>query len=99
MGHSGRRVRNPSELRTLGQKLRSQPGMVTLLAAFDGKKLSLVIACAEDTGLDARELLIQHLAPLGGRGGGGAGLAQGGGQADESTFESLFANTKGYLAG
>jgi alanyl-tRNA synthetase len=80
-------------------KLRDLPGMVALLAAFDGGKLSLVVACAQDSGIDARDLLKQHLAPFNGRGGGDPSLAQGGGVAEETSLEKLFANTKGYLAG
>ncbi len=91
--------RDPAELRTLAQKLRNRAGTVSLLAAFDGRKLSLVAACADDTGLDARDLLQKHLAPLGGRGGGEAALAQGGGPADGRALETLFDNTKGYLEG
>jgi alanyl-tRNA synthetase len=88
-----------TELRQLGMKLRDLPGMVALLAAFDGGKLSLVVACAQDSGIDARDLLKQHLAPFNGRGGGDPSLAQGGGVAEETSLEKLFANTKGYLAG
>jgi alanyl-tRNA synthetase len=91
--------RSPAELRTLAQKLRTRAGTVSLLAAFDGQKLSLVAACADDTGLNARDLLQAHLAPFGGRGGGDAGLAQGGGPADERAAGGLFANTKGCLGG
>jgi alanyl-tRNA synthetase len=74
------------------------PGMVALLAAFDGGKLSLVAACARDSGLNARDLLNKHLVPFDGRGGGDVSLAQGGGAAEESRLEDLFANTKSYLA-
>ncbi len=91
--------RNPAELRTLAQKLRGRAGTVSLLAAFDGRKLSLVASCADDTGLDARDLLQKHLAPFGGRGGGDARLAQGGGPADRSALDGLFANTKDCLEG
>ena len=88
-----------TDLRQLGMRLREVPGMVALLAAFDGQKLSLVAACAKDSNMDARNLLNKHLAPFNGRGGGDASLAQGGGAAEETSLESLFANTKGYLAG
>jgi alanyl-tRNA synthetase len=70
-----------------------------LLASFDGQKLSLVAACAMDTGLDARELLKAHLAPFKGRGGGDPSLAQGGCAMEESELGTLFADTKGYLGG
>jgi alanyl-tRNA synthetase len=93
------RDRPGTELRQLGMKLRDMPGMVALLASFDGQKLSLVAACAMDTGLDARELLKAHLAPFKGRGGGDPSLAQGGCAMEESELGTLFADTKGYLGG
>jgi alanyl-tRNA synthetase len=93
------RDRAGADLRQLGMKLRELPGMVALLASFDGEKLSLVAACAKDSGADARELLKQHLAPFNGRGGGDLSLAQGGGAITESDLENLFANTNGYLEG
>lgn len=86
-----------SDLRQLGMKLRDFPGIVALLATFDGQKLSLVVACAQDSGVDARELLKQHLAPFNGRGGGDASLAQGGCALDETALEDLFKNTKSFL--
>jgi alanyl-tRNA synthetase len=89
--------RPASELRSLADKLRREPGMVALLATFDGKKLSMVAACAEDTNVDARELLNNHLAPVGGHGGGNPNLAQGGGAANKSALEVLFKQTKNYL--
>jgi alanyl-tRNA synthetase len=91
------RDRPGTDLRQLGIRLRDLPGIVALLAAFDGGKLSLVAACAKDSGIDARELLKEHLAPFNGRGGGDSSLAQGGGAAAESGLEVLFANTNDYL--
>jgi alanyl-tRNA synthetase len=92
------RDRPPAELRSLGMKLRNQPGLVSLLAGYDGQKLSLVVACAGDAGLNACDLLNRHLAPLNGRGGGDAGLAQGGGVADEAALDGLFGETEKYLS-
>ena len=89
--------RPASELRSLADKLRREPGMVALLATFDGVKLSMVAACAEGTNVDARELLNNHLAPIGGRGGGSPTLAQGGGATNKSALEVLFKQTKNYL--
>ncbi len=89
--------RPASELRTLADKLRREPDMVAVLASFDGAKLSMVAACGQSTGLNARDLLQNHLAPFGGRGGGDAGLAQGGGAANSSVLEILFKQTKNYL--
>jgi alanyl-tRNA synthetase len=93
------RDRAPSELRQLAIKLRNMSHMVALLSAFDGEKLSLVVACAKDTDLDARDLLNRHLAPLNGRGGGDPSLAQGGCAASENDFVTLFENSRDYLKG
>jgi alanyl-tRNA synthetase len=91
------RERPGTELRQLGMRVRELPGMVAVLASFDKGKLSLVVACAKDSGLDARELLKQHLAPFNGRGGGDPSLAQGGCIVKESELESLFLQTENYL--
>ena len=93
------RDRSGTDLRLLGTRLRDMPGMVALLAAFDGQKLSLVSACAQDSGVDARELLTKHLAPLNGRGGGDPSLAQGGCAIDKAVLGDLFKNTKSDLGG
>ncbi len=87
----------PSELRLLGSKLMEVAGIVAVLAAYDGQKLSMVAACASETYVDARELLKKHLTPINGRGGGDASLAQGGGACDESFLEGLFVHTSTYL--
>jgi len=91
--------RPASELRSLANKLRNKPGMVAVLATYDGTKLSMVVACADDVNVDARELLNNHLAPIGGGGGGSPTLAQGGGATNRSALEILFNNTKNYLPG
>ncbi|MBT3338679.1 MAG: hypothetical protein HN855_15155 [Anaerolineae bacterium] len=84
--------RNAGELRSLAMKLRVYPGMVAVLASFDGSKLSLVTACADDTELSANELLQDHLAPFNGRGGGDKSIAQGGGAA--TNVDDIFKHTK-----
>jgi alanyl-tRNA synthetase len=89
--------RPTSELRSLANKLRNQSGMVVVLATYDGVKLSMVTACADDAKVDARELLDNHLAPISGRGGGSPTLAQGGGATNKSALEVLFNQTKNYL--
>jgi alanyl-tRNA synthetase len=71
--------------------------MVAVLATYDGVKLSMVAACADGVDIDARELLNNHLAPIGGRGGGNPTLAQGGGGTNKSALEVLFNQTKNYL--
>ncbi len=91
------RARPAAELRGLALELRKKPGLAALLAGYEGGKLSLVAVCAADTGLDARDLLQKHLAPLGLRGGGDSSLAQGGGAVDEQAFDGIFTNAGGYL--
>lgn len=90
--------RSASELRSLASRLRKEPGMVAVLATFDGAKLSMVAACADGTNVDARALLNNHLAPIGGSGGGSPTLAQGGGATNKSALEVLFTQTKNYLS-
>ena len=84
--------RSAGELRDLALRLRQYPKMVALLASHDGKKLSLVAACADDIELNANELLQDHLIPFGGRGGGDATIAQGGCAAED--ISELFLHTK-----
>ena len=57
----------------------------------------MVAASADDTNVDSRELLNNHLAPIGGQGGGSLTLAQGGGATNKSALEVLFTQTKNYL--
>jgi alanyl-tRNA synthetase len=78
-----------SELRLLADELRKVPGLVAMLATYDGQKISLIVTCAEGSGLDARQILSKQLTGIGGRGGGDAKLAQGGGAATPDQF-SLF---------
>lgn len=93
------RDRPATDLRQLALRLRDLPGMVALLAAYNGEKLSLVAACARDSGVDARALIKQHLSPFKGRGGGDPSLAQGGCPVDEAALEDLFRNTQNSLSG
>jgi len=89
--------RPATELRSLANRLRKEPDMVAVLATFDGAKLSMVSACGQKSGINARDLLQNHLAPFGGRGGGDASLAQGGGAVNSSVLEILFMQTRNYL--
>jgi len=91
--------RPATELRSLANKLRNEPGMVAVLASYDGAKLSMVAASADDANIDARVLLNNHLAPIGGSGGGSPTLAQGGGATNKSALEILFSQTRNYLSG
>jgi len=87
------------ELRTLAEKLKVIPGLVAVLASFDGLKMSLVVTSAEDTDLSARDLLVKLLAPLGGRGGGDRQIAQGGGPATLDQFRQFPQVTNVTLSG
>ncbi len=91
------RDRSAQQLRAQGSELQNESRVVALLAAFDGAKLSLTVACAQDAGVKANDLIRQQLAEIGGRGGGDARLAQGGGSMTEEQFKHLFANTRTYI--
>lgn len=77
------------ELRALGEALRVKPNTIGVLASHDGQKLTLVTSAHPETGLDARRLLQQLLAPLSGRGGGELSLAQGGAPATAAQVEAI----------
>lgn len=81
--------RAAQELRTLGLQLQNEPGLIAVLGSYDGTKVSIVVACAPDTGVSANELIRPLLADIGGRGGGDARLAQGGGAANPTWVENL----------
>lgn len=91
------RDRAPRDLRALASDLQNEPGVIALLASYDGEKLTLTVTCAPDSGASANELIRKQLAEIGGRGGGDARLAQGGGAAGEKQVESFFAKTKEYM--
>lgn len=91
------RNRSPQELRALAGQLQNEAGVVALLAAYDGSKLSLVMACAAETHMNANDLIRKQLADMGGRGGGDARLAQGGGAISEEQFAVLFGKIKNYV--
>ena len=86
-----------SELRTLADHLRGMPGVAAVLAGYDGQKLSLVTACTAQSGLDARQVLQGLLAGVGGRGGGDAQLAQGGGSATPEQLQALVEQARGLM--
>lgn len=90
-------ARSNAEMRGLALRLRNAPALVSLLATYASGKLSLVVACSQDSGVDARDLLNKHLAPLNLRGGGDRSLAQGGGAMEETRLKDLFEHTKDYL--
>ncbi len=86
--------RSPAELRILAGHLVRHSNVVAVLIAQQGQKLSLVVACAPDGGIDARDLLNHLLALFGGRGGGDSRLAQGGGIAPENALPGLVERAK-----
>ena len=77
-----------NELRMMAEELKQIPDLVAFLATYDGQKASLVVICGEASGKDARQLLTNKLALIGGKGGGDPRLAQGGGvvTADQYRF-------------
>jgi alanyl-tRNA synthetase len=78
-----------TELRLLGDELKKLAGVVAIIFSFDGQKVSLIVSCSEGTGKDARQLLNDQLVKIGGRGGGDARLAQGGGVATDEQYRAF----------
>jgi alanyl-tRNA synthetase len=78
-----------AELRLLGEELKKSAKLVAYLCSYDGQKLSLIVTCAADSGLDARKLLNAQLQKINGRGGGDTHLAQGGGAASAEQFRTF----------
>jgi alanyl-tRNA synthetase len=91
LGRASFIARPASELRILADLLKVEPDLVTVLSSFDGQKASLIVTCGEGTGKDARLLLNTYLGQIGGRGGGDARLAQGGGAASEEQYRHFLA--------
>jgi alanyl-tRNA synthetase len=78
-----------TELRLLAEQLKTVPGVIAFLTAYDGQKVSLIVTCGDGSGKDARQLLTLLLTPINGRGGGDARLAQGGGVATEEQYRTF----------
>ncbi len=74
----------PERLRAIAGFIADLPGGVAIVAG-GAEKAQIVVACAEDGRVDARAVLAAGMAALGGRGGGNARLAQGGGPAANLT--------------
>lgn len=90
--------RDAAELKLLASRLTAQPGVVALLGSA-GEKAQLVFARSSDLAYDMNALLKQAVATFGGRGGGQAALAQGGGvPADAATLQSALNQTVQNLA-
>jgi alanyl-tRNA synthetase len=86
--------KSPEEIRKLAATVRSKEGKVVILAFFENGKLSLVVGCSEDVGLDARKILNLHLGKFNGRGGGDRFLAQGGCALSVDDLEKIFCDTE-----
>lgn len=86
------------ELRGLGEAFKDLPGVIAVLATSDEHKYSLLVACGSGAGASARDLLARLLVPLGGRGGGDAFMAQGGGPTTGIPLAGLPAQTHAALA-
>lgn len=91
------RDRPAQQLRVLAIHLQHEPGLVALLASYNEGRVTMTVACAADTEVSANELIRRQLAEMGGKGGGDAGLAQGGGTVSEGAFNALFTKTKEYI--
>ncbi|ACL26406.1 alanyl-tRNA editing protein [Chloroflexus aggregans] len=65
-------------LRSIAGFIAELPGGIAIVAGGT-ERVQIVVACAADTGADAREILAAGMSVLGGRGGGQMHLAQGGG--------------------
>jgi alanyl-tRNA synthetase len=85
------------ELRELGKLLQKEAGVIAVLVGYDGQKLSVVVNCADNVAVTARDVLLKHLAQIGGKGGGDDKIAQGGGRATEQQLETFFAKTHTYI--
>ena len=91
------RDRPAQELRTLASQMQGEPGLVGVLAAFDGSKISLAVACGENVRVSANELIRTQLAEINARGGGDARLAQGGGTTDEEHWRHIFDHSRNFV--
>ncbi|MDW8097885.1 MAG: DHHA1 domain-containing protein [Anaerolineae bacterium] len=82
--------RSPEWVRSVAQTLREQPGMVALLACR-GERPQLIFTRSPDVPVDVNALLRIACQVSGGRGGGRADWAQGGGGAPEQLEAALTA--------
>jgi alanyl-tRNA synthetase len=80
--------RDPSELRRLASLLTATPGVIALLGS-GGQLSRVVFARSNDAGVVMASLVSRVCQALGGKGGGQADLAQGGGFPGERLAEAL----------
>jgi alanyl-tRNA synthetase len=91
--------RDMAEVRLLASRLTEQAKVVALLGAA-GDKAQLVFARSADLSFDMGALLKEAAAKLGGRGGGQAAFAQGGGvKADVEALRNVIVETAALLKG
>ena len=82
--------RPASDLQILAKTLRAELGVVSVLVTCPGEKLAMLVACADDVKtVHAGDLLKEFLQPVGGRGGGSAQMAQGGGVVSPGQYQAL----------
>ncbi|WP_287158480.1 DHHA1 domain-containing protein [Chloroflexus sp.] len=77
-------------LRTIAGFIAELPGGIAIIAG-GSERPQIVVACAEDSAGDARQILAAGMAVLGGRGGGNARLAQGGGGSPDALAAAMAA--------
>ena len=77
------------DLRYLANAARIENSNLVVLASHFGSKLSMVVSCSEDSGLDARQVLNLLLEKHRGKGGGDKYFAQGGGKFQPGTLDDL----------
>jgi alanyl-tRNA synthetase len=86
------------QARALALILKNEANLVSVLATRDDAKIGLLVTCGEMTGVNANALLRKLLTDIGGRGGGDARLAQGGGAASDEQLRALLANARSRVA-
>jgi alanyl-tRNA synthetase len=86
------------QARALALILKNEANLVSVLATRDDAKIGLLVTCGEMTGANANALLRKLLTDIGGRGGGDARLAQGGGAASDEQLRALLANARSRVA-
>jgi alanyl-tRNA synthetase len=74
-----------ARLRRLAQLIAEQSGAAVILTTDDGAQQRIVIVGSSDGQINARGIMQRYLAVSGGRGGGSAQLAEGGGPAANGT--------------
>jgi alanyl-tRNA synthetase len=75
------------EIRTLANETKRVEKLIAILAAYENKKMGILVTCGQETGLSAKELLQQILIIINGRGGGDEQIAQGGGTIGRKQFD------------